>query len=420
MTSTLPSTDAVSAALDRLAAGGVVVVLDDADRENEGDLVAGADTMTPAQMAFFVRHGTGIVCVPMEGADADRLDLPLMVETNTESHHTAFTVPVDHVSTGTGVSATDRAATARALADAATAPDDLRRPGHVYPLRARDGGVLCRAGHTEAAVDLLRLAGRTPVGVITELVADHGDMLRGQPLLDFAAEHDLPVLTVADLVRHRRATEELAVPTGSAHIPTRHGTFRATAFRSEIDGQEHLALTLGDIRGDDPVLVRVHSECLTGDVLGSLKCDCGTQLDAALDLIGNEGRGAVVYLRGHEGRGIGLGHKLRAYALQEQGRDTVDANADLGLPVDARTYGTGAAILAHLGIRRIRLITNNPSKYGGLAGHDLDIVERVTLPPLVTAENLRYLTTKRDRMHHDLPVSDAPRLLPASAVGGQS
>ena len=403
------SRGAVAAAVARLAEGGVVVVLDDADREDEGDLVAGADTVTAEQMAFLVRHGTGIVCVPMEAVDLERLDLPLMVESNTELHQTAFTVPVDHRSTGSGVSAADRAATVRALADPATAPGDLRRPGHVYPLRYRSGGVLRRPGHTEASLDLLRLAGRRRVGVITEIVdgADPaGGMLRGAALLAFAAEHDLPVVTVAELVRHRRAGADAVTPTGSSLVPTRHGEFRATAFRA-ADGREHLALTLGDVRSGAAVLVRVHSECLTGDVVGSLRCDCGTQLDAALELIAANGRGVLVYLRGHEGRGIGLGHKLRAYALQEQGHDTVDANTALGLPVDAREYDAAAAVLARLGVRRVRLVTHNPAKRAELAAHGVDVVECVALPSAVTPENLRYLRTKRDRMHHTLALRSA-------------
>ena len=401
--STRMGTD-LRAALDALARGGMVVVTDDADREDEGDLVFAADTATADQMAFTVRYGTGIVCVPMEGGELDRLGLPAMVTQNTDGLGTAFTVSVDGPGTGTGVSAEDRAATVRALADPATTPGDLRRPGHVFPLRYREGGVLRRAGHTEAAVDLLRLAGRRPVGVICELVDDDGAMLRGPRLRAFAAAHDLPVIAIADVVRYRRSTEEVLEETGSAELPTDHGHFRATTFRSRIDGQEHLALTMGDVaahgRDEHGVLVRVHSECLTGDILASRKCDCGHQLDQALRMIAAEGRGVLVYLRGHEGRGIGLGHKLRAYALQEKGRDTVDANLDLGLPVDARDYGTGAAVLAALGVRRIRLITGNPAKYHGLAAYDLDIVERITPPTTVTAENLHYLRTKRDRMGH--------------------
>jgi 3,4-dihydroxy 2-butanone 4-phosphate synthase / GTP cyclohydrolase II len=357
-----------------------------------------------------VRHGTGIVCVPMESGRLDELRLPLMSMENTEAHRTAFTIPVDHVSTTTGVSAADRVATIRALADPAAKAGDFRRPGHVFPLRYAEGGSVRRAGHTEASIDLLRMAGRSPVAVICELVNDDGSMCRPEELARLTAEHDLPVVAVADLVRYRRATEQLVAETGTALLPTPHGTFRATSFRSIPDDQEHLALVLGDVTAttdpNDPgVLVRVHSECLTGDVLGSLKCDCGTQLTQSMRLIADEGRGIIVYLRGHEGRGIGLGHKLRAYALQEQGRDTIDANRDLGLPDDNRQYGAGAAIIAALGARRIRVITNNPAKYGGLQGFDLDIACRVGIPPVVTPENLHYLRTKRDRMGHDISLA---------------
>jgi 3,4-dihydroxy 2-butanone 4-phosphate synthase/GTP cyclohydrolase II len=400
---------ALQRAVAALDAGRMVIVVDDEQRENECDLVVAAELVTAAQLAFMVRHGTGIVCVPMEADRADELRLPLMTSSNTEAHHTAFTVSVDHVSTTTGVSAADRAATIRALADPGATALDFRRPGHVFPLRYADGGVIRRAGHTEAAVDLLRMAGRSPVAVICELVNDDGTMVRPHELDRFAADHGLPVVTVADLVRYRRATERLVTETGAALIPTAYGVFRAASFRSAVDAEEHLALVVGDVTtadaGDPGVLVRVHSECLTGDVLGSLKCDCGTQLEQAMELIAREGRGIIVYLRGHEGRGIGLGHKLRAYALQEAGRDTVDANRDLGLPDDDRQYGVGAAIIAALGARRIRVITNNPAKYGGLDGFDLDIAGRVSIPPVVTAQNLRYLRTKRDRLGHDIRLS---------------
>jgi 3,4-dihydroxy 2-butanone 4-phosphate synthase/GTP cyclohydrolase II len=380
---------ALNHAVAALAEGAMIVVVDDEQRENECDMVVAADSLTVAQMAFMIRHGTGIVCVPMESGRLDELRLPLMSMENTEAHRTAFTIPVDHVSAGTGVSAADRVATIRALADPGAQASDFRRPGHVFPLRYAEGGTVRRAGHTEASIDLLRMAGRSPVAVICELVND--------------------VVTVADLVRYRRATEQLVAETGTALLPTPHGTFRATSFRSVPDDEEHLALVLGDVTTTDPndpgVLVRVHSECLTGDVLGSLKCDCGTQLTQSMRLIADEGRGIIVYLRGHEGRGIGLGHKLRAYALQEQGRDTIDANRELGLPDDSRHYGAGAAIIAALGARRIRVITNNPAKYGGLQGFDLDIAGRVGIPPVVTPENLSYLRTKRDRMGHDISLA---------------
>ena len=391
-------------ALAALAAGGMVVVADEYDRENEADLVMAAAAMTADDMTFFLRHGSGIVCTPMNDARAAELDLPLMVEHNTESHGTAFTVSVDHLSVGTGISPADRAATVRAMAARGTRPDDLRRPGHVFPLLSRPGGVLKRAGHTEAATDLLALAGAGEVGVITELTDEDGVPLTGSRSREFAAAHELPFLRVEDLVRARRRTGELVARTGSAQVPTDVARFRAQAYRSLVDGAEHLALVLGDLvtadRAADGVLVRVHSECLTGDVFSSLRCDCGPQLDEAMRLVAEAGLGAVVYLRGHEGRGIGLGHKLRAYQLQDQGHDTVDANIALGLPVDSREYGIGSQILVDLGITTMRLMTNNPSKYGGLEGFGLEITERVPLLTTPNPENIAYLRTKRERMGH--------------------
>jgi 3,4-dihydroxy 2-butanone 4-phosphate synthase/GTP cyclohydrolase II len=410
MSGDLPA-GAVQHAVAAPASGELVVVLDDADRENEGDLVLAAELATDAKMAFLVRHTTGIVCTPMNGERADALSLPQMVANNSDAHGTAFTVTVDHVTTGTGVSAEDRTRTVRAVADPATRPEELRRPGHVFPLRAREGGVLVRAGHTEATVDLLQMAGLSGVGVISEIVADDGSMRRGADLSAFAAQHGLPMLSISDLVQYRRATERLVEPTASCTLPTRYGDFRAVVYRSSLDGIEHLALVLGDVAAagatDAGALVRVHSECLTGDILGSLRCDCGGQLDQALRAIAAEGRGAAVYLRGHEGRGIGLSHKIRAYALQEGGLDTVEANIAQGLPVDSRSYGIGAQILGDLGIRRLRLITNNPAKYGGLDGYGLKIVGRVALPVLQNVHNVGYLRTKRDRMGHELNLGPA-------------
>ncbi|NEW55400.1 bifunctional 3,4-dihydroxy-2-butanone-4-phosphate synthase/GTP cyclohydrolase II [Nocardia cyriacigeorgica] len=410
-TRTTPA-ESVQRALAALAGGGMIVVTDDSDRENEGDLIVAAELVTNEQMAFLVRHTTGIVCVPMPSDRADELRLPLMVSDNTDRHGTAFTVSVDFAGTGTGVSAADRTTTARALARPSTGSEELRRPGHVFPLRARDGGVLLRAGHTEAAVDLLRMAGLSGVGVISEIVAEDGSMRSGGDLFDFALAHDLPVLAIADLIGYRRATEQLVVRTAFASMPTEFGEFRAVAYRDTLEGTEHLALVMGDVAAaggtEAGVLVRVHSECLTGDVLGSMRCDCGAQLQLAMRAIAAEGCGAVVYLRGHEGRGIGLSNKIRAYALQEQGLDTVDANTAQGLPVDTRSYGVGAQILAELGIRRVRLITNNPAKFGVLDGHDLDLVERVRLPTTVTPHNVRYLRTKRDRLGHALGAIDDP------------
>jgi 3,4-dihydroxy 2-butanone 4-phosphate synthase / GTP cyclohydrolase II len=401
--------EAVQHAVAALAEGRMVVVVDDADREDEGDLIVAAEFVTTAQMAFMVRHGTGIVCTPLSAERAEELRLPQMVLDNTDAHGTAFTVSVDHMSTGTGVSAADRAATVRALADPKTKSGELRRPGHVFPLRARGGGVLERPGHTEAAVDLTKMAGLSGVGVITELTADDGTMPTGARVADFAREHDLPLLAIADLVSYRRATERLVEQVATSNMPTAFGTFRAVAYRSTLDGSEHLALVMGDVaeagRSDRGALVRVHSECLTGDILGSLRCDCGGQLEEALRAIALEGCGAVVYLRGHEGRGIGLAHKIRAYALQDQGLDTVDANTAQGLPADSRSYGVGSQILGDLGISRLRLITNNPAKFGGLESYGLTLVGRVSLPVVETPHNVRYLRTKRERMGHDLDIS---------------
>jgi 3,4-dihydroxy 2-butanone 4-phosphate synthase/GTP cyclohydrolase II len=396
---------AVEEALRAFGAGRIVVVSDGEDRENEADLVMAAESVDEAAIGFIVRYTGGVLCVPMAAERAMRLELAPMVELNNDPHRTAFTVSVDHVSTGTGISAADRATTIRALGDPAAKADGFRRPGHVFPLVGRPGGVLKRAGHTEAALDLARMAGTEQVAVISELVSDSGRPLARGDAARFAAEHGLVHITIAELQRFRRTHESLVERGGESNLPTEHGVFRARAYRSLIDGTEHLALTLGDVAWSDDqrsVLVRMHSECLTGDILGSQRCDCGAQLQQALRLIGEEGRGALVYLRGQEGRGIGLSHKLHAYALQEQGLDTVDANVELGLPIDSREYGVGAHILADLGIRRIRLLTNNPAKYTGLAGYDLEITERVALRTVPGASNLEYLATKQHRLGHDL------------------
>lgn len=395
---TSPVEDAVAA----IARGEIVVVIDDENRENEGDLVMAAQFATPDHVAFFLEHTSGLICVPLLGERLDALDLPLMVANNTESQRTAFTVTVDAVKgTTTGISAEDRAATIRALVDPETLPADLARPGHVLPLRYREGGVLKRAGHTEAAIDLARMAGCVPAGVLCEVVAkDRRTMARLPELEAFAKEHHLVLVTIADLVAHRHRSERLVEQVSRARIPTAHGVFEGAVFRSLLDGEEHFALVLGDVGDGEPVLTRVHSECLTGDVFGSRRCDCGPQLDFALRAIAAEGRGVLVYLRGQEGRGIGLGHKLRAYSLQEEGRDTVDANLDLGLPIDSREYGIGAQILVALGARRLRLMTNNPAKYGGLNGFGIDVVERVPVQTSPTPENIAYLRTKRERLGH--------------------
>ena len=394
----------IEEALEQLRKGGMIVVVDDEDRENEGDLIMAAEDVTAESMAFFLEHTSGVFCVPLETIRADELDLPLMVVANTEAQRTAFTVTVDYRhGTTTGISASDRAATVRALIDPETRPTDLNRPGHIFPLRYRPGGVLKRAGHTEATVDLCRLAGKYPSGVLCEIVtADKTDMARLPELETFAAQHSLPIVTIANLIRYRRHHEKLVRRIAEASMPTEYGAFQAYVFESVLDGEQHMALVYGDINEAQDVLVRVHSECLTGDALGSLRCDCGPQLHTALAKIAAEGAGVVVYLRGHEGRGIGLGHKIRAYALQENGHDTVDANLELGLPVDSREYGIGAQILVDLGVTRMRLMTNNPSKYGGLEGFGLNIVERVALESQPTEFNIDYLRTKRERMGHIL------------------
>jgi len=392
----------IEEAIEQLRNGGMVVVVDDEDRENEGDLIMAAEDVTAESMAFFLEHTSGVFCSPLEAARADELDLPLMVVANTEAQRTAFTVTVDYRhGTTTGISAADRAATIRALIDPATKPTDLNRPGHIFPLRYRAGGVLKRAGHTEATVDLCRLAGKYPSGVLCEIVTkDKSDMARLPELEAFAAEHNLPLVSIADLIRYRRQHEKLVRRVAEAALPTIHGEFQAVVYENVLDGEQHMAMVYGDVTTSEPVLVRVHSECLTGDAFGSLRCDCGPQLQAALAKIAAEGAGVVVYLRGHEGRGIGLGHKIRAYALQENGADTVEANVELGLPIDSREYGIGAQILVDLGVTSMRLLTNNPAKYGGLEGFGLNIVERVSLESQPTAHNIDYLRTKREKMGH--------------------
>ena len=394
---------AVEEAVAAIGRGDMVVVVDDKDRENEGDLIMAAEAATPDAIAFFLAHTSGVICVPLTDERADALELPLMVSTNTESQRTAFTVSVDaRHGTTTGISADDRATTIRALIDPRTRPSDLNRPGHIFPLRARAGGVLKRAGHTEATIDLCRAAGLSPAGVLCEITtADKAAMARLPDLERFAEDHGLLLVSIADIIRYRRRKEMLVRRVaGPARIPTTYGDFTGYAYESVLDGEQHLAVVRGDVAGHSDVLVRVHSECLTGDVLGSLRCDCGSQLNRALQLIAKEDCGVVVYLRGHEGRGIGLAHKLRAYGLQEQGHDTVDANLELGLPVDNREYGIGAQILVDLGVTTMRLMTNNVSKYGGLEGFGLEIVDRVPLPAEPNPENLQYLRTKRDRLGH--------------------
>jgi 3,4-dihydroxy 2-butanone 4-phosphate synthase / GTP cyclohydrolase II len=393
---------AVENAIAAISRGEIVIVVDDQDRENEGDLIMAADAVTPEKIAFFLAHTSGLICVPITPERAEHLDLPLMVTNNTEVQRTAFTISVDYRhGTTTGISAADRAATIKALADPHLRPSDLSKPGHILPLRYRPGGVLKRAGHTEAAVDLARAAGMSPVGVLCEVVSeDKTGMARLPELEVFAEKHGLHLISIADLIRYRRHKDKLVRRIADAKIPTDYGEFTIYAYESVLDGEHHVALVKGDIAGQANTLVRVHSECLTGDVFGSLRCDCGPQLHAAMSLINENGSGVVVYLRGHEGRGIGLAHKLRAYNLQEEGFDTVDANLELGLPADSREYGIGAQILVDLGVTTMRLMTNNPTKYGGLEGFGLDIVERVNIQSAPTPENIEYLRTKRERMGH--------------------
>ena len=403
-----------------IAAGKAVVVIDDEDRENEGDLIFAAEKATPELVAFMVRYTSGYLCVPLDGGVCDRLGLLPMYAVNQDKHGTAYTVTVDAKNgVGTGISASDRATTMRLLADPASVAEDFTKPGHVVPLRAKDGGVLRRPGHTEAAVDLARLAGRYPAGVLSEIVNDDGTMQRLPDLERFAAEHGLVLLTIADLIRYRRHREKLVRRVSEARIPTKYGDFTAHVFESLLDGTEHLAFVRGAISGKQNVLVRVHSECLTGDVFGSLRCDCGTQLDRALEGIAVAGEGVVVYLRGHEGRGIGLGHKLRAYTLQDQGRDTVEANLELGFPADSREYGIGAQILVDLGVTTMRLMTNNPAKYGGIEGYGLEIVERVPVQTEPTDENIAYLRAKQRKLGHLLDVdTDASGAVDSELGGG--
>jgi 3,4-dihydroxy 2-butanone 4-phosphate synthase/GTP cyclohydrolase II len=402
--------DDVDRAIKDIAAGRPVLVVDDENRENEGDIIFAASMATPELLAFMIRYTSGVICMPMREAELDRLQLPQMTSHNTEHHRTAFTVSVDaRDRISTGISAADRAATIRKLVDPATTAADLVRPGHVFPLRYAEGGVLSRAGHTEAAVDLARLAGLPEAGVLCEVVNDDGTMARLPELRAFANTHDLALISIEQLIEYRRRNERQLIRQAQTRIPNAYGQWQAFGYRHEIDGTEHVALVLGDVAGLD-VLTRLHSECLTGDVFGSLRCDCGAQLDAAMAAIAAEGRGVVLYLRGHEGRGVGLLSKLQAYELQDAGADTVDANTELGLPVDAREYSAGAQMLADLGVRSVRLLTNNPAKVTGLADCGLDITARIPLASAVTPFNLRYLITKRDRLGHQIQdLNDAER-----------
>ncbi|CAA7406956.1 unnamed protein product [Spirodela intermedia] len=411
-------------AIEDIRRGKFVVVVDDEDRENQGDLIMAASLVTPDAMAFAVRHGTGIVCVAMKGEDLERLQLPLMVskEKNEEEHSTAFTISVDvKERTTTGVSARDRAKTILALASPTSRAEDFNRPGHIFPIKYREGGVLKRAGHTEASVDLTVLAGLPPVAVLCEIVDKHdGSVARLPRLCEFAQQENLKIISIDDLIRYRRKRAKLVERSSNARLPLEWGNFQAHCYRSLLDGIEHIAMVKGEIGDGEDILVRVHSECLTGDIFGSARCDCGKQLELSMRMIEKAGRGVLVYLRGHEGRGIGLGHKLRAYNLQDSGRDTVEANEELGLPVDSREYGIGAQILQDLGVRTMRLMTNNPSKFIGLKGYGLTVVGRVPLLTPITSENRRYLEAKRAKMGHVYGPQFNRRLRGSDEVNGVS
>jgi 3,4-dihydroxy 2-butanone 4-phosphate synthase/GTP cyclohydrolase II len=389
----------IESAIEDIRNGKMVIVIDDPGRENEGDLIIAAEKATPEAVNFMVKHARGLVCMPMEGEDLDRLAIHAMVEKNTDNHETAFTVSVDHKDTTTGISAHERSQTIMGLIGEHAEPGDFRKPGHIFPLRAREGGVLKRTGHTEAAVDLAKLAGMKPAGVICEIMNEDGTMARTPELMAFAEKHGIGVITITDLVAYRSKRESLVECVVETRLPTKYGAFRIRGYQNRMNGEHHVALIMGDIDGDEPILTRVHSECLTGDALGSIRCDCGDQYDAAMSQIAREGRGILLYMR-QEGRGIGLINKLKAYALQDQGMDTVEANLALGFEEDLRDYGIGAQILKDIGARKLRLMTNNPRKIKGLEGYGLEIAERVPLQMEANMENVTYLKTKQQKLHH--------------------
>ncbi|MED5587205.1 MAG: bifunctional 3,4-dihydroxy-2-butanone-4-phosphate synthase/GTP cyclohydrolase II [Chloroflexota bacterium] len=389
--------------LEELKSGRFLIVVDDENRENEGDLVMAAEMVTPEAVNFVVTHARGLLCMPIIGERLDELQMPLMISANgSDKNQTAFTVSVDYnVNTTTGISAGDRAATILAMLDPAVKPEEFTRPGHIFPLRYHTGGVLARAGHTEAAVDLCEMVGLYPAGIVCEIMAEDGSMSRLPELERFADEHGLKILSIAQIIAQRRRTERLIERVAEARLPTRYGPFQAIAYKSHVDTGEHIALTIGEWTEDEPVLVRIHSECLTGDVFGSMRCDCGEQIDLALQQISQEGNGIFLYMR-QEGRGIGLHNKIKAYSLQDQGLDTVEANETLGFEPDLRHYGVGAQILRDLGVRKLNLLTNNPKKVAGLSGFDLEIVDRIPVEAEVTDENRTYMKTKKARMGHIL------------------
>ena len=397
----------VEQAIEDIRAARFVIIVDDEDRENEGDFAMAAEFVTPESINFVTKYGRGLICVPMSAERLGELDLDLMVSRNTSRNSTAFTVSVDLRNGGTGISASDRAATVRALVDPATDPADLARPGHMFPLRAQEGGVLVRAGQTEAIVDLARMAGLQPAGVVCEIMNDDGTMARRPELEAIAAPHGINIISVAQIIAYRLEHEHLVQKVAEARLPTAYGEARAIAYRSDVDSAEHVALVFGDVHTPEPVLVRVHSECLTGDVFGSLRCDCGVQRDMAIKAIAEEGRGVFLYMR-QEGRGIGLHNKIRAYALQDDGADTVEANEQLGFPPDLRHYGIGAQILVDLGVRKMRLLTNNPKKVVGLESYGLSLVERVPIVVESNPENERYLEIKRQKLGHLLDALESP------------